>query len=151
MKVRSIPLTFCTRTGLALTACAIVPACGAQTMYRCGNAFSQVPCDKVTATAPIMVPRTSPAPALPKGRDLCKAAVPRLLPLKDPYSAVIESISNSGRPIAIRYANEPMMAFQYIVTINAKNSFGAYTGAKPYFCYVNEAQSNVLAVTETPL
>lgn len=35
---------------------------------------------------------------------------------------------------------------QYLTTVNAKNSYGGYVGAKPAVCYVNAAETRVLSV-----
>ena len=78
-------------------------------------------------------------------------AVPTRLSLKDPYSAVVSVVTDKPRFTTIEYANTPMVAKEYVVSVNAKNSYGAYIGAKPYFCYLNESESNVLAVSESPL
>ena len=124
----------------------------AQTTYRCGNTFSQVPCEKNATAMPIPMPsKSAPQPPQgPKGRELCKAAVPRMLTLKDPYSAVVE-VAETPRIAAITYANTPMMAKEYLVTVNAKNSYGGYVGAKPYFCYLSQNETNVLGVLENRL
>ena len=119
----------------------------AQTMYRCGNMFSQIPCDKVGAIPIITGTPTQSTPVL-KGRLLCKAAVPQRLALKDPYSAVVD-VGESSRPAVIEYAGQPMMSREYLVTVNAKNSYGAYVGVKPYSCYLSENETNVLLVSET--
>ena len=126
----------------------------AQPMYRCGSTFSQVPCDKSASSVP--VPSQSKQAATHnqprvQGRDLCIVAVPARLLLKDPYSAVISVMSDKPRFTTIEYANTPMVAKEYILSVNAKNSYGAYVGAKPYFCYLNEPESNVIAVSESPL
>lgn len=126
----------------------------AQPMYRCGTTFSQVPCDKSASSIPVpshsKQAATQNQPRL-QGRDLCTVAIPSRLSLKDPYSAVISVVNDKPRFTTIEYANTPMVAKEYILSVNAKNSYGAYVGAKPYFCYLNEPESNVLAISESQL
>ena len=121
----------------------------AQKLYRCGNTFSQVPCEK-GSTLPIISQTPVPSTPVLKGTSLCKLVVPQRLSLKDPYSAVVE-VNDSPRAAVIQYAGQPMFSREYLVTVNAKNSYGAYVGAKLYYCYLSENETNVLHISETRL
>lgn len=121
----------------------------AQQMYRCGNAYSQSPCDKAAEPAKITRDsRSTPQPGL-TGKELCKAVIPRAVPLKDPYSARVETIGEPF-PEVIKVAGEPIMAQRYDVAMNAKNSFGAYTGSKLYLCYLSEDKTRLLHIVTPP-
>ena len=51
--------------------------------------------------------------------------------LKDPMSAVYSPITHDGQS-AISYYGRTIWGWRYSCTVNAKNSFGAYTGAEPF-------------------
>ena len=139
-----IPPTLATILVTALFLVTSLPAV-AQQMYKCGNTYSQTPCDKTAERTKItMDARAAPPPGL-IGKELCKTMVPRTVTLKDPYSARIDAV-NDQVPEVIKVANEPIMARRFDVALNAKNSYGAYTGAKIYLCYLSEDQTRVLLI-----
>ncbi len=47
---------------------------------------------------------------------------------------------------AIQYAGKAVAARKYHLTINTKNSRGAYTGERAYACYLSEDERRVLKV-----
>lgn len=138
---------------LAFIAAAWLLQANAQPTYRCGNTYSQTPCS--ADAAPVAIHRdVSTAPpggtadagggAVPTGVELCKRAA--LAGLKDPYSAVIESVTGPVG-VAITIAKEPIEARRYTVWVNAKNSYGAYTGAKPHECFLSVDGRRLLQVS----
>ena len=86
----------------------------------------------------------SPPPGL-HGKELCAAAVLRQSVLKDPYSARIEGVAG---PFAetVMFADKPLLVKRYDVAVNAKNSYGAYTGAKIIVCQLNEDNARVFDI-----
>jgi len=65
--------------------------------------------------------------------------------LKDPASAKIEGV---GKPegTTVKVGLQPIAAKKYPVLLNAKNSYGAYAGAKLYYCYLSIDDQRVLQV-----
>lgn len=117
----------------------------AQPMYRCGNTYSQIPCDKAAEPVRVFQDAKKAPPAGLRGKELCKASVPASMNLKDPYSAKVETLG-APTPEVIKYAEEPIVAKRYDVAMNAKNSYGAYTGIKVYFCYLSDDEMRLLRV-----
>jgi hypothetical protein len=151
---------FIARFALALIFAGISHSVSSQTMYRCGNSYSQTPCGSDANKVDIVVPQGSggqPARRLKddateetKARtvELCKAAV--LARLKDPESARFSGISRSNsleRPLPV--LNGPLVKTSGVNGyINAKNSMGGYTGDKLFFCAVDYAtETKVLDVS----
>lgn len=131
---------------LVLLALAGAASCAAaQTLYRCGSTFSQTPCDKTAEPIKVYPDRRADPPPGLRGAELCKRLVPAAVPLKDPYSAVVE-VERKGRSEVIEFKGQPLAARRFDVFINAKNSYGAYTGEKLYRCYLSEDEARLLRV-----
>ena len=127
-------------------------ACPAQTLYKCGSTFSQTPC--ASTAEEVTVPKgrtaTTASTEVPgQGLEMCRAAVPRMSGVKDPYSAVIESIGEV-RHDTLRIGDESVIVKRYDVLMNAKNSYGAYAGAKLYRCFVSVDEKRLLEVQVPP-
>jgi hypothetical protein len=180
-----------------LAACATVSA---QTMYRCGNTFSQVPCGQDAKAQPVPKGAMDTPSAysyesenLRRARDnydraqknladvtkviagqaalekarLEKAVKLHIVPtdaeqarnaekcadsirykLKDP-----DSMRESRRPIriaepTIQMTENGMAAWSYAVGVNAKNSYGGYTGSKSWVCLFDLDEKTVLGVEQ---
>jgi hypothetical protein len=136
------------RTRILLTATVAVLLAGtsdAQTLYRCGNTFSQVPCAADAASMQTRADKVADAPTAAHGADLCSTAAPTILALSDPYSMQIESVKRAPAE-SILYGNRPTTAHTYLMLINAKNQYGAYTGTRAYACHLSEDEQRVLDV-----
>jgi len=119
----------------------------AQQLYRCGNTYSQVPC-AANAEPKLLRDNSvggSAAAAAQNGRDLCRRQAPGAAGLADPYSAVIESVSD-GKHDTIHVGSEMVVARRFDVALNAKNAFGAYSGVRTYHCFVSEDGQRLLKV-----
>lgn len=150
---------FIARFAVALIIAGISHSVSSQTMYRCGNSYSQTPCRSDAKKIDIVVQGSGGQPARQlkddateetKARtvELCKAAV--LARLKDPESARFSGISRSNsleRPVPA--LNGPLVKTSGVNGyINAKNSMGGYTGDKMFFCSVDFAtEAKVLDVS----
>ena len=123
---------------------------GAQTMYRCGNSFSQESCGPGAKV--IKTPGAVQSPASKLGPEAsaaiaqqCKQRLGALPDWKDRDSvrfgvastSVAETRTVRGTPMAVRAR---------IIMVDAKNSYGAYTGDRPAFCYTDDAESKVVDV-----
>lgn len=64
--------------------------------------------------------------------------------LKDPYSAHITFDGPPSAKFMSRILQPTVYGFGGIVTVNAKNSFGAYTGAKRYAYIIHNGRVVVL-------
>lgn len=74
-------------------------------------------------------------------KSLCLAEIKRTL--KDPDSAKVESFLKWSQV----ETDDGEVAVRYTLTVNAKNSFGGYTGGKPYDCQVSVDGKRVLKLT----
>jgi hypothetical protein len=138
---------------LAMLVCATTSY--AQKVYRCGSAYTATPCG--SDARQINIPVASP---VGPGASIDFAAHERKLrqrvpdvqtsesqitanklacvagvrsALKDPDSAKFEPVTRTGSQIS--YENGLYVPrVHYAVNVNAKNSYGGYTGAKPWFC-----------------
>jgi len=107
----------------------------AQAVYKCGNAYSQTPCGDNAAEVKVYKGGEHANIGL-KGEALCRESVPKAVSLLDPDSAKIEMV---GKPkgTTVSIGGQPIEAMRYGVFMNAKNAYGAYTGAKLYYCYLS--------------
>ena len=117
----------------------------AQKMYKCGNTYSQIPCDKTADSVKIFSDaKADPPPGL-SGKELCRAMVPRAGNLKDPYSARVEAVGGPSFEV-VSLGNQPLMVKRYEVAMNAKNSYGAYTGIRVWTCYLTEDDNRLFRI-----
>lgn len=131
-------------TACLLAAIITLPASAfAQPLYRCGNTYSQTPC------APEAAPKKLPSGAAPEaaaglqGKELCSSDGIRQLGLPDPESARIGAVVKGGSEV-IQYAGKPTVARKYLVTVNAKNVYGAYDGDRVFHCFLSEDERRIL-------
>lgn len=128
-----------------IATCLAAGTAGAQTLYRCGNTYSQTPCAASAASARITanaVPDASPGSA---GQELCASEGVAQLAFPDPDSTRVRTITKVGTEV-IQYAGKPIAARRYNLLINTKNAQGAYTGDRAYLCYLSEDERRVLKV-----
>lgn len=160
----------------------------AQTVYKCGNTFSQTPCApeakkieikpavgidctdykhmfsdacrvksgsnptnsvaearaKVQKQIDAMPPTAPPSSqVIEANKKICLARIMALL--KDPESARIGEITRSHGPTP-DYETEKgwFPSISYTVSINAKNSYGGYTGSKVWACSFDLTEKEIL-------
>jgi hypothetical protein len=120
-------------------------AADAQTLYRCGNTYSQTPCAADAASA--RVPSSAaPDPASgTAGQELCATDGLAQLAFPDPESTRIRSVNRAGTEV-IQYAGKSVVARRYNLLVNTRNVQGAYTGERVYPCYLSEDERRVLKV-----
>ena len=150
-------------------------ASNAQSMYRCGNTFSQQPCGsdakemplpkergcefeenkytskcieerykKLSANSSVTekalpLPSDEPATAetLEFARKTCEGRI--TMQLKDPDSAKFEQPLRLG----FRRTSGGQILRDYAVYVNAKNSYGGYTGKKRWTCSFDQLERTV--------
>lgn len=157
-----------------LALAATLPA-GAQSVYRCGAAFSDKPCgpDQQVLVAPVP-PAPKPGPltrpqANPQGlRELdamfpgsdtlvdpavrtaaesaCKARLTKEVTFLDPDSVRVTSVSRRG---VLDVAGQPLRV--YGMRVNAKNAYGGYTGEKDFLCLTQPADERVVVTVRRAL
>jgi hypothetical protein len=131
---------------ISLTCLLAWPALGAaQTLYRCGNTYSQTPCAADAASARISAGAAPDAAPGPSGKELCISEGLNQLGFADPYSTRVGAVTRAGAE-AISYAGKTIAVRKYHLTINAKNASGMYTGDQVYVCYLSEDERRVLKV-----
>jgi hypothetical protein len=137
----------------AIATLTLAGACAAQTMYRCGNSFSQTPC--APDAKPMGVAKTEKVMAMvdvPPADDVVAAnkatcAGAATGRLKDPESARVGSVIRIGALMLPRDGKtQPVVLYQ--VGINAKNGFGGYAGESQWRCYFNSNESALISISE---
>lgn len=120
----------------------------AQHLYRCGNSFSQVPCGddaKIIKTPGVLQPPATPV--VPERVEAMKAACAewiRAVPAwKDRDSVKILSVTRGKLSIEQIFGSSTVVV-NYYVRVNAKNSYGAYSGEKVAVCYANEHETRII-------
>jgi hypothetical protein len=163
------------------------PIC-AQTLYRCGNTFSQTPCatdakkievkpavgvdcsnhnhmfsdvcrgefrssiansvteakDKVQKQINAMPPTVAlPSEAIERNKQRCLARITAML--KDPESARLSEVTRAREPAPDYETNKGWFpSISYTVNVNAKNSYGGYTGSKVWLCSFDLKEQELL-------
>ena len=99
---------------------------------------------KVQRQIDAMPPKMPPSPDMVEGNK--KQCLNRIMGmLKDPESARVGEVSRAAGP-APDYESSVgwFPSVVYTVTINAKNSYGGYTGNKVYACSFDLAEQSIL-------
>lgn len=76
---------------------------------------------------------------------LCEAALRTEPAWKDASSLQVTNMKRTGFT-TIKMHGTTLVAVQYSATVNGKNSYGAYAGQKPAFCFLNETETKVLKI-----
>lgn len=128
--------------------------CSAQTMYRCGNTFSQNPCGPDAKEIAISgVPQPSAAsrivqtPVDPEKAERMKAEclvwIRTQMPWKDRDSVKFGSVTVGL--LGMRMIDDTdTLVRRYYTRVNAKNSFGAYIGEQEGICYAAADDSKII-------
>ncbi|HEY3046819.1 MAG TPA: hypothetical protein VGJ72_05050 [Polaromonas sp.] len=127
----------------------------AQTMYRCGNTFSERPCGpdaKVLVQGPakeqplVALPDTPPSADVIEANKLaCASAVRNAM--KDPEAARIGTVTRSG-PGVDYFQMRTFQVVIYFVNANGKNSYGGYTGEKLHMCSFDPSEKTIIRTRE---
>lgn len=116
---------------------------GAQTMYRCGNVYSQTPCASGAATVRPHADAVADAAPGPQGAELCGATAMRELGLDDGAPVQIASIAKAPAEV-IQYADKPTATRKYLVNLKVKSTLAVYDGPRSYACHLSEDERRVL-------
>ena len=117
----------------------------AQSIYRCGNTYSTAPCDNGKQIEAARQAVTRPDDDSVEDH-VCAKSLKAFVAFKDPDSVKIESVTRTPRWELIEVGAQKVAVKVFYLWVNAKNSYGGYTGAKMYSCYVSEGSGKVLKV-----
>jgi hypothetical protein len=119
----------------------------AATVYRCGAVYSDKPCSqgptKVTPMWGASPVSSDPVPNLEAVTEACKAWIRDAANWKDADSLKITPLVSTGMTV-IGEGSEARAVYAYHTRINAKNSYGGYTGPKSAICYLNEQRTKII-------
>ncbi len=118
---------------VVVTALLLGGAVQSQTIYRCGNAYSQTPCGteaKAVQVGPSVAPER-PAGAL-TGSVLCIAAARQFLGLTSDEAPLVTAVKAPAT--VIQYAGQPMAVHQFFMRAEGR----------PYLCFLSEDEHRVL-------
>lgn len=128
-------------------------AAEAQTMYRCGNNFSQTPCGdgarEVRAAGvaqPVVAPPLAPIDRV-RETDLaarCLHAIRTIPSWKDRESLKISRPERAAAGVARDIDGRRIAVVPWYAQVNAKNSYGGYTGDKMANCYYDSTESKIV-------
>lgn len=138
-----------TSTAIAvLTALTLSMPASAQKLYRCGNQFSQTPCsgEAVGQALPNGAIKATLGDGMQGGGATCGKALLKTLSLPDTHTAEIESATR-GKAATIEFANQPIVARTFDVSIAMRNGLGSKVGTRSATCFVSEDEQRVLKLT----
>lgn len=116
----------------------------AQTLYRCGNTYSQIPCagadqpPRRVYADPVAEPASGPA-----GSELCEAEANRVVGALDPNGVRVR-MDPASRAAVIRYAGQPLPVRRHALTIEVRGPDGLFTAPQPWACDLSEDRRRVL-------
>ena len=133
-----------TATRLLAATCIAAGACaaGAQTLYRCGNVYSQTPCAPDATAVKARSNAVADAAPGPQGGELCSATVMRELQLDESGPVQIGAVTKAPAEV-IQYADKPTATRKYIVTLKVKPT-APFDGPRSYTCHLSEDERRVL-------
>lgn len=139
-----------------LAAAALLSFCaaaGAQTMYRCGNTFSQTPCGGDAKAGP--VPRGgegAPANAAEAARMRarpCLAELAQRVGVDGPAALNIGRMEGP-RVEAIEIKGEKLVVRTFEFTALARNAYGGQSPGARFTCHLSEDEQRVVRLSEHP-
>jgi hypothetical protein len=125
----------------------------AQTLYRCGNTFSQTPCGEgarevraAGVAQPVVAPPLAPID-VKRETDLaaqCLYAIRSIPAWKDRESLKISRPERATAGVARDVNGRRIAVVPWYAQVNAKNSYGGYTGDKMANCYFDSTESRIV-------
>lgn len=117
-------------------------------VYKCGNSFSQTPCSNEAKQLSGITSKPSEPNNQHKARTEnikaeCDRWIRSLPGWKDPDSVKHDGIFR-GKQEVRNIHGTPLIVVPYYASVNAKNSYGAYAGARPYVCYANQGETRII-------
>lgn len=115
----------------------------AQTLYRCGNEFSQTPCSKDAPATRMRSASAPDRPETPAGRDLCIAEASKALGFSEPQYELFDSV-NKGPAQVIQYAGTPIAAKTYVLQNRDRVQQGLLVPAQSLVCHLSDDERRLL-------
>lgn len=126
---------------------------GAQTMYRCGSTFSQTPCGEgarevraAGVAQPVVAPPLAPIDGV-RETDLaarCVHAIGSIPSWKDRESLKVSRPERATAGGVRDVDGRRLAVVPWYAQVNAKNSYGGYTGDKMANCYFDSTESRIV-------
>lgn len=120
----------------------------AQTLYRCGNEFSQTPCSKDAPAARIRSSAAPDRPATPAGKDLCIAHASKLLGFTEPQPELFDNVSKAPAQV-IQYAGTPIAAKAYLLQTRGRVHQGLLVPALSLDCFLSDDEQRLLKLEQS--
>ncbi|XVJ71245.1 MAG: hypothetical protein HEQ39_17820 [Rhizobacter sp.] len=114
-----------------------------QTLYRCGNEFSQTPCSKDAPAARIRSSAAPDRPETPGGKDLCIAQASKMLGFAEPQPEVFDSVNKMPAQV-IQYAGTPIAAKTYWLQSRGRIHQGILVPAVSLECFLSDDEQRLL-------
>ena len=115
----------------------------AQTLYRCGNQFSQTPCSKDAPPARIRSSAAPDRPETPGGKDLCIAQASKMLGFTEPQPEVFDSVNKMPAQV-IQYAGTPIAAKTYLLQSRGRVHQGLLVPELSLACFLSDDEQRLL-------
>jgi hypothetical protein len=109
----------------------------AQTLYRCGNQFSQTPCSKDAPAARVRSSAAPDRPETPSGKDLCIAQASKMLGFTEPQAELFDSVNKAPAQV-IQYAGTPIAATTYLLQSRGRVHQGLLVPALALECFLSD-------------
>ena len=127
----------------AFTIMALPLPATSQTLYRCGNQFSQTPCSKDAPAARLRSSAAPDRPETPGGKDLCIAQASKMLGFNEPQPEVFDSVSKMPAQV-IQYAGTPIAAKSYWLQSRGRVHQGLMVPAISLECFLSDDEQRLL-------
>jgi len=135
--------------GLGLGLAALVPpgALAQGKLYKCGNTYSQTPCEVGAQAVRVHRDAMVAAPAGPRSKALCQQAVQDRLDPLDPQAAlrVVEVVGPPGYEV-VRIGEASVAARRYEVVVNLRPPQGSAVRLQTFQCVLSEDEARLLAL-----
>ncbi len=119
----------------------------AQQLYKCGNTYSQTPCAPDAAPKRVFSGGSSASAVAagdkPSGLALCSAQAITRIDSPEPETAQVAPVGQRKTEV-IQYANQPVVAVRYDLTVRAKTQYGVYGSPVGFACWLSEDQQRLL-------
>lgn len=120
----------------------------AYALYKCSVngsvVFSDTPCASNAEKFDVVTAKPTQNAAL-RGADLCRKNMTSFVTFKDPDSVKLKDFVKVGS-VVHQMHGQPVPANQWRGEVDAKNSYGAYTGYDAIYCYTDIADQIVYTV-----
>jgi hypothetical protein len=143
MTSRSVANASRMRAPITLLLSLAAPLALGQTLYRCGNTYSQTPCAPAAEPKRLYADPVADAASGAQGSELCADEAQKLVGAMDPNGVRLR-FPGSARPTVITFAGQPMPARRHLLTIEVRGANGLFSAPKTWACDLSEDRRRVL-------